>query len=75
MFGWHAAFVIVTGLLAGAAAGAVAMLAVTRAVTGSWVPYIPLDQGAGLALAVATLTVAAVMIPVRLMLRREPALS
>jgi len=75
VFGWHAAFVIVTGLLTGAAAGAVAMLAVTRAATGSWVPYIPLDQGAGLVLAVATLTVAAVMIPVRLMLRREPALS
>jgi putative ABC transport system permease protein len=74
-FGWHAAFVIVTGLLSGAAAGAVAMLAVTRAATGSWVPYIPLDQGAGLALAVAALTVTAVMIPARLLLRREPALS
>jgi putative ABC transport system permease protein len=75
VFGWHAAFVILTGLLTGAAAGAVAMLAVTRAATGSWVPYIPLGQGAGLVLAVAVLTVAAVMIPARLMLRREPALS
>jgi putative ABC transport system permease protein len=75
VFGWHAAFVIGTGLLTGAAAGAVAMLTVTRAATGSWAPYIPLPPAAGLVLAVAALTVGAVMIPVRLMLRREPALS
>ena len=75
VFGWHAAFVILTGLIAGAAAGAVALLVVTRAVTGSWTPYIPLAPATGLVLAVAALTVAAVMIPVRLMLHREPALS
>ena len=75
VFGWHAAFVIVTGLVAGVAAGAVAMLTVTRAATGSWVPYISLAPATGLVLAVAVLTLAAVMIPVRLMLHREPALS
>ena len=75
VFGWHAAFVILTGLVAGAAAGAVALLAVTRAITGSWTPYIPLAPATGLVLAVGALTVAAVMIPVRLMLHREPALS
>jgi putative ABC transport system permease protein len=75
VFGWHAAFVIVTGVVAGATAGAVAMLTVTRAATGSWTPYIPFAPAAGLVLAVAVLTVAGVMIPVRLMLRREPALS
>jgi putative ABC transport system permease protein len=75
VFGWHAAFVILTGLVAGAAAGAVALLAVTRAITGSWTPYIPLAPATGLVLAVAALTVAAVMIPLRLMLHREPALS
>ena len=75
VFGWHAAFVILTGLVAGAGAGAVALLAVTRAVTGSWTPYIPLAPATGLVLAVGALTVAAVMIPVRLMLHREPALS
>jgi putative ABC transport system permease protein len=74
VFGWHAAFVILTGLAAGAAAGAVALLAVTRAATGSWTPYIPLAPATGLVLAVAALTVAAVMIPLRLMLHREPAL-
>jgi hypothetical protein len=51
------------------------MLTVTRAVTGSWAPYIPLTPATGLVLAVAALTVGAVMIPARLMLRREPALS
>ena len=71
VFGWHAAFVIVTGLIAGAAAGAVALLVVTRAVTGSWTPYIPLAPATGLVLAVAALTVAAVMVPVRLMLHRS----
>ena len=75
VFGWHAAFVILTGLVAGAAAGAVALLAVTRAITGSWTPYIPLAPATGLVLAVGALTVAAVMIPVRLMVHREPALS
>ncbi|HEX4256205.1 MAG TPA: ABC transporter permease [Streptosporangiaceae bacterium] len=75
VFGWHALFVIVTGLVAGAAAGAVTMLAVTRAVTGSWAPYIPLPPAAGMAAGIAVLTLAAVMIPFRLMLRREPALS
>ena len=63
------------GVAAGAAAGTVAMLTVTRAATGSWVPYIPVAPAAGLVLGVAALTAAAVLIPARLMLRREPALS
>jgi putative ABC transport system permease protein len=73
--GWHAVFVILTGVAAGVAAGAVALLTVTRAATGSWTPYIPFAPATGLVLAVAALTVAAVMIPARVMLRREPALS
>jgi putative ABC transport system permease protein len=75
VFGWHAVFVIVTGLVAGTAAGALTMLAVTRAVTGSWTPYIPVTPAAGLVAGIALLTLAAVMIPFRLMLGREPALS
>lgn len=75
VFGWHALFVTVTGLVAGVAAGAVTLLAVTRAVTGSWAPFIPLAPAAGLVAAVAVLTLAAVMIPFRSMLRREPALA
>jgi putative ABC transport system permease protein len=75
VFGWQAVFVIVTGLLAGAAAGTVTLLAVTRAATGSWVPYIPAAPAAGLAAGVAVLTLGAVMVPFAAMSRREPALA
>jgi putative ABC transport system permease protein len=75
LFGWHALFVVSTGLVAGAAAGAVTLLTVTRAVTGSWIPFIPLAPAASLIAAVAAITVGAVMIPLRLMSRREPTLA
>jgi putative ABC transport system permease protein len=72
VFAWHALFVTVTGLIAGVAAGAVTLLAVTRAATGSWVPFVPFGPAAGLAGAVAVLTLAAVIIPFLAMPRREP---
>ncbi len=75
VFGWQAAFVIVTGLAAGTAAGTLTLFAVTRAATGSWTPYIPLGPAAGLAGAVIALTAGAVMIPFWAMRRREPSLS
>jgi putative ABC transport system permease protein len=74
-FGWHALFVTVTGVVAGVAAGAVTLVAVTRAATGTWVPFIPLAPAAGLVLAVAALVAGAVMIPFYVMSRREPALT
>ena len=74
-FGWHALFVTVTGVVAGVAAGAVTLVAVTRAATGTWVPFIPLAPAAGLVLAVAALVAGAVMIPFYAMSRREPALA
>ena len=75
MFGWHVVFVASTGLVAGAAAGAVTLFTVTRAVTGSWTPFIPLAPGIGLVAVVVALTAAAVMIPFRLMSRREPTIA
>jgi putative ABC transport system permease protein len=75
VFGWQAVFVIVTGLAAGVAAGTVTLLAVTRAATGSWMPYIPLGPAAGLVAVVAALTAGAVMIPFVAMRRREPSLT
>ena len=75
VFGWHALFVIVTGVVAGAAAGALTMVVVTRAVTGSWAPFIPVTPAAGLVAGIAFLTLAAVLNPFRLMLAREPAFS
>jgi len=75
VFGWHAVFVTATGVVAGAAAGAVTLLTVTRAITGSWTPFIPLDAGVGLVAVVAALTMGAVMIPFGLMSSREPTLA
>jgi putative ABC transport system permease protein len=75
VFGWHVVFVTITGLVAGAAAGAVTLLAVTRAVTGSWAPFIPLAPAIGLVAAVAAITAGAVMIPYGVMSRREPTLA
>jgi len=73
MFGWQALFVAGTGLLAGAAAGAVTLLTVTRAITGSWAPFIPPAAGVGLVAVVVALTVGAVMIPLGVMSRRPVA--
>ena len=75
VFGWQAVFVAGTGLVAGAAAGAVTLLTVTRAATGSWTPFIPLAPAVGLVALVAALTAGAVMIPFGLMSRREPTLA
>jgi putative ABC transport system permease protein len=74
-FGWHALFVTVTGVVAGAAAGAVTLVAVTKAATGSWAPFIGLAPAAGLVLGVGALVAGAVMIPFYVMSRREPALA
>jgi putative ABC transport system permease protein len=75
VFGWHAVFVTVTGLAAGSIAGAVTLLTVTRAVTGTWTPFIALPSALGLVAVVFAVTVGAVMIPLRLMSRRELALA
>jgi putative ABC transport system permease protein len=75
VFGWHAVFVAIIGLVAGAAAGVVTLLTVTRAVTGSWVPFIPAAPAIGLVAVVAALTIGAVMIPLRVMSGREPTLA
>jgi putative ABC transport system permease protein len=67
--GWQALFVIVTGLAAGAAAGTATMLAATRAITGSWTPFIQFAPAALIAGGVAALTIGAIMIPFRFMSR------
>jgi putative ABC transport system permease protein len=75
VFGWHTAFVAVTGIVAGAAAGTVTLLTVTRAVTGSWVPFIPFSQAIALVAVVTVITAGAVMIPFGVISGREPALA
>ena len=65
-FGWHALFVTITGLVAGAAAGTATLIGVTRAITGSWIPYVPAGPAAAIVAAVAALTVAATLAPLAL---------
>jgi putative ABC transport system permease protein len=75
VFGWQVVFVVATGLVAGAAAGVITLLTVTRSVTGSWAPFIPLGPAVGLVALVAVLTAGSIMIPFGLMARREPTLA
>jgi putative ABC transport system permease protein len=75
VFGWQVVFVVGTGLVAGAGAGLVTLLTVTRAVTGSWTPFFPLVPAVALVAVVAALTLGAVMIPFGVMSRREPTLA
>jgi len=74
VFGWQALFVTVTGLAAGVTAGAVTLLTVTKAATGSWAPFIR-PGAVVLVTGVTVLVAAAIMIPFRLMSRREPGLG
>jgi len=75
MFGWHVLFVAVTGVVAGIAAGAATLLGVTRAQTGAWTPYITAGPAVTIIAVVGVLTAASILIPFRLMTRREPTLS
>jgi putative ABC transport system permease protein len=74
-FGWHALFVAVTGMVAGVAAGAATLAGVTKAITGTWVPYVAPGPAAAIIAIVAALTAGAIMIPFRAMTRREPTLA
>lgn len=65
MFGWQAAFVTVVGIGAGVAVCAGALAAVTRAVTGSPVPYIPAGPAALIVATVAALATGTIMASLR----------
>jgi putative ABC transport system permease protein len=72
-FGWQALFVTVLGVAAGAAVGAGTLVGLSRALTGSSVPYIP-AAGAGLLISVvAALTIGTVMTTFAAMTRRGAA--
>lgn len=75
VFAWQALFVAVTGTVAGIAAGLATLLVVTRAVTGSWVPYIAPGSAAALIAVVLALTAGATLIPFRAMARTGPSLT
>jgi len=60
-FGWQVLFVTVVGVAAGAAVCAGTLIGLSRAVTGSSVPYIPAGPAALLVAAVAALTLGTVL--------------
>lgn len=70
MAGWQTAAVAVIGIACGVAAGAAALLGVTKAITGSWNPYLPPAPVAGFVLATLAMTAAAIIGPTIAHLRR-----
>jgi putative ABC transport system permease protein len=69
MFGWQALFVTVVGIAAGVAVCAGALAAITRAVTGSPVPYIPAGPAALIVATVAAFATGTIMASLRAMSR------
>jgi putative ABC transport system permease protein len=71
MFGWHALFVTVTGIGAGAAVAAGTLIGVDMAQTGTLVPYIPPTGAAAVIGSVAVLATATIMASLRAMAERR----
>jgi len=72
VFRWQAVFVTVTGITSGAVVCAGTLIGLTRAVTGSPVPYIPAVPAGLIIAAVAGLALTAVMTSVAMMSGRQP---
>jgi putative ABC transport system permease protein len=71
MFGWHALFVTVTGIGAGALVAVGALIAIDKAETGTPVPYIPPTGAAAVIGSVAVLATATILISLRAMPQRR----
>ena len=71
MFGWHALFVTITGVGAGALIAAGALAAVNEAITGAPVPYIPPTAGAVIIGSIAVLATGTIMASLRAMTGRR----
>jgi putative ABC transport system permease protein len=67
MFGWHALFVTVTGIGAGALMAAATLIALNKAETGTPVPYIPPAGAAAVIGSVAFLAIGTIMASQRAM--------
>ena len=70
MFSWQAVFVIVGGIVAGAAVSAGTLAAVDRASTGSATPYVPLGPAALIVAGIAVLTIVPIMAVFRALAKR-----
>jgi len=71
IFGWHALFVTVIGVGAGALVAGGTLIALDRAITGTAVPYIPITAGAGIIGTVAILATGTIMLSLRAMTARH----
>jgi putative ABC transport system permease protein len=71
MAGWQALTVSGVGLLAGVLSGAVALVAVTKALTGRWQPYLPVGPAVALGVGIVALTGLAVLAPTAAILRHR----
>ena len=70
MTAWQTVFVSAIGLTFGAGAGAATLVAVTKALSGSWIPYLPWQPAFGIAGAVVVLTAIGTLAPTIALLRR-----
>ena len=69
---WEAALIVTIGVGLGLAIAAVALLPLSRVLTGSILPYVPLGQLAAIIGVSALLAVLALALPTRRMLRARP---
>jgi putative ABC transport system permease protein len=69
--GWQTGAVAGIGVVCGVGTGLAALLAATKAVTGSWVPYVPAGPVIGVLLATVVLTAAAIVGPTIALTRRS----
>jgi putative ABC transport system permease protein len=70
-FAWQVAFVAAVGVAAGAAVAGGTLASLTRAVTGSPVPFIPAGTAGLIVAAVTALATAAIMVPFGIMSGRD----
>jgi putative ABC transport system permease protein len=72
---WEAGLIIAIGLGLGLAIAATALLPLSRALTGSLRPYVPLDQLAAILGGSALLALLALALPTRRALRSRPVVA
>lgn len=69
MTAWQSGALSLTGVLLGAVTGAASLASVSRALTGSWMPYLTATPALVIAGVVTALTLAATLGPTAVLLR------
>jgi putative ABC transport system permease protein len=73
MLRWEGVIVVLTGSVIGTVIAALTLTALSLGLTGDPVPYVPPLAGAALLAGAATLSMTAILLPARLVLRTNPA--